>query len=65
MASIAATSMREWFSLPEFALPIDTMVPMLASTYVTMGAFMWWVVRAAVEQGVNGRAFMCEQVRCN
>lgn len=45
MASIAATSMREWFGLPEFALPFETTIPTLAVTYLSMGAFLWWVVR--------------------
>ncbi|GAB5536157.1 MAG: hypothetical protein Rubg2KO_24060 [Rubricoccaceae bacterium] len=46
MASIATTSMREWFGLPEVALPFETTVPTLAVTYLSMGAFFWWVVRA-------------------
>jgi hypothetical protein len=45
MTSIAATSMREWFGLPELALPFGTTVPTLAVTYLSMGAFLWWVVR--------------------
>lgn len=45
MASIAATSMREWFGLPEVALPFETTVPTLAVTYLSMGVFLWWVVR--------------------
>jgi hypothetical protein len=46
MASIAATSMREWFGLPEVALPFETTIPTLAVTYLSMGAFLWWVVRS-------------------
>jgi hypothetical protein len=30
LASIAATSMREWFGLPEIALPFETTIPTLA-----------------------------------
>lgn len=45
LASIAVTSMREWFGLPEFALPFNTTIPSLVVTYVLMGVFLWAVVR--------------------
>ncbi len=44
LASIAVTSMREWFGLPEFALPFETTIPSLFVTYAMMGVFLWVVV---------------------
>ncbi len=55
MASIAATSMREWFGLPEIALPFETTVPTLAITYLSMGAFLWWVLRDGRASSLSGR----------
>lgn len=45
LASIAVTSMREWFGLPEFAMPFDTTIPSLVFTYLLMGTFLWFVLR--------------------
>ncbi len=45
LASIAVTSMREWFGLPQFALPFQTTIPSLFVTYALMGVFLWVVVR--------------------
>ena len=45
LASIAVTSMREWFGLTEFALPFDTTIPSLAVAYTLMGVFLWSVIR--------------------
>ncbi len=45
LASIAVTSMRDWFGLPEFSLPFETTIPSLVVTYVLMGAFLWVVIR--------------------
>ena len=45
LASIAVTSMRDWFGLPAFTLPFDTTIPSLVVTYILMGAFLWVVIR--------------------
>lgn len=45
LASIAVTSMREWFGLTEFALPFDTTISSLAVAYTLMGVFLWSVIR--------------------
>lgn len=50
LASIAVTSMREWFGLPEFDLPFDTTIPSLVVTYLLMGAFLWAAVRRGGHQ---------------
>ncbi|MEQ8435397.1 MAG: hypothetical protein RIA71_14270 [Oceanicaulis sp.] len=45
LASIAVTSMRDRFGLPEFATPFNTTIPSLVVTYVVMGVLLWAVVR--------------------
>jgi hypothetical protein len=54
LASIAVTSMRDWFGLPEFTLPFDTTIPSLVVTYLMMGALLWAVVRRG--QSLEGHA---------
>lgn len=53
LASIAVTSMREWFGLPAFALPFETAIPSLVVTYGLMGIFLWVVVRRGTRKAVH------------
>lgn len=46
LASIAVTSMRDWFGLPEFSLPFETTVPSLVITYILMGVVLWRLVQS-------------------